>query len=67
MPDPRIYPTELQVGDRITSDPRRDYVVSTITVDDFGDVVINDGTPDRVRIDREQTVTITPRQADASS
>ena len=65
--DERIFPTELQSGDVITSDPRRDFHVRTVALDDFGDVVINDGTPDRVRIDREQTVTITPRQAATSS
>ena len=63
MADPRIFPTELQSGDRITSDPRRDFHVRTVTVDDFGDVAINDHAPDRIRIDREQTVTITPRTA----
>jgi hypothetical protein len=63
MVDPRIFPTELQPGDVITSDPRRDFHVRTVTVDDFGDVVINDHAPDRIRIDREQTVTITPRTA----
>lgn len=63
MPDPRIFPTELHIGDVITSDPRRDFPVRTVALDDFGDVVINDHAPDRVRIDREQTVTITPRTA----
>jgi len=61
MSDPRIFPSELQPGDVVTSDPRRDYTVRTVVLDDFGDVLINDGAPDRVRIDREQTVTIRPR------
>ena len=60
MPDPRIYPTELQVGDWITSDLRRDYPVTTMAIVD-GDVLINEGTRDQVRIDPEQTVTIMPR------
>jgi hypothetical protein len=60
MPDLRIYPTELQVGDWITSDLRRDYYVATVALVD-GDVLINEGTRDQVRIDREQTVTIMPR------
>jgi uncharacterized protein (UPF0218 family) len=34
MPDLRIYPTELQVGDVVTSDLRRDYHVATVAVVD---------------------------------
>lgn len=64
MTDPRIYPTELQIGDVITSDLRRDYRVTTLALVD-GDVLINAGTRDQVRIDREQTVTITPRHRTA--
>lgn len=64
MPDPRIYPTELQIGDVITSDLRRDYRVATVEFVD-GDVLINSGTRDQVRIDRAQTVTITPRRVAA--
>jgi hypothetical protein len=61
MTDPRIFPLELQVGDVVTSDLRRDFPVNFIEVDDFGDVVINPGTPDQARILRDQTVTIRPR------
>lgn len=61
MTDPRIYPAELQIGDVITSDPRRDFTVRTFEVDDFGDVTINRGTPDQARIDCDQTVTIRAR------
>jgi hypothetical protein len=61
MTDPRIFPRDLQLGDVITSDPRRDFPVNFIEVDDFGDVTINPGTPDQARIDRDQTVTIRPR------
>jgi hypothetical protein len=61
VPDPRIFPLELQVGDVITSDLRRDFPVHALEVDDYGDVIINPGTPDQARINRDQTVTIRPR------
>lgn len=60
MTDSRIFPTELQPGDIVTSDLRRDYAVTTVEFVD-GDVLINAGTRDQVRIDPTQTVTIMPR------
>lgn len=60
--DPRIHPAQLQVGDVITSDPRRDFHVAALEFDEF-DVIVNPGDGDQVRIDREQTVTIRPRPA----
>lgn len=61
MSDPRIFPSELQVGDWITSDPRRDFYVSSIEVDGFGDVTINQGAADQAHIWADQSVTIIPR------
>jgi hypothetical protein len=61
MSDPRIRPAQLQVGDWITSDPRRDFLVAEIAVDEFGDVTINPGAADNAHIWADQTVTIMPR------
>jgi hypothetical protein len=61
MPDPRIFPRDLQVGDVITSDPRRDFIVASLTTDDYGDVTINPGYPNSAFIHADQTVTIRPR------
>jgi hypothetical protein len=61
MPDPRIFPLELQVGDVITSDPRRDFTVRALAVDEFGDVTINPGTADKAFINADQTITVRPR------
>lgn len=61
MTDPRILPADLQVGDVITSDPRRDFTVHEMTIDEYGDVRINPDTPDRAFIHAGQTVTIRPR------
>lgn len=61
MGDPRIYPRSLQVGDVITSDPRRDFIVAEIVTDDYGDVTINPGTPDKAFINADQTVTVRRR------
>lgn len=59
----RISPADLQVGDVITSDPRRDFTVRTLDRDEFGDVTINPGTSDKAFIHADQTVTIRPRRA----
>lgn len=61
MADQRIFPRELQIGDVITSDPRRDFPVRELVVDAFGDITINPGTPDKAFIHADQTVTIRPR------
>lgn len=61
MPDPRIFPAELQIGDVITSHPRRDFTVYELEIDDYGDVTINPGTSDKAFIHADQTVTIRPR------
>lgn len=61
MPDVRILPNHLRVGDVITSDPRRDFAVAELAIDSFGDVTINPGTPDKAFIHADQTVTIRPR------
>lgn len=58
MPDPRIFPRGLRVGDVITSDPRRDFTVHEIATDEFGDVTINPGTTDKAFIHADQTVTV---------
>jgi hypothetical protein len=58
MPDPRILPADLRVGDGITSDPRRDFIVGEIVTDEFGDVTINPGTPDKAFIHADQTITV---------
>ena len=58
MPDPRIDPAELRIGDVITSDPRRDFPVRELVIDEFGDVTINPGTADKAFIHADQTVTI---------
>lgn len=65
MSDLRIRPFELQVGDWITSDPRRDFYVGAVIVDEYGDTIINAGTADRARILRDQTVAIMPRHIGA--
>jgi hypothetical protein len=65
MADHRIPPSQLQVGDWITSDPRRDFYVAEIVVDEFGDVTINPSSDDRAHIWADQTVTITPRDIGA--
>lgn len=62
MPDRRIFPRDLQVGDVITSDPRRDFTVHTLVRDEFGDVTINPDTPDKAFIHADQTITIQPRK-----
>ncbi|WP_329330794.1 hypothetical protein OIU81_03120 [Streptomyces sp. NBC_01454] len=61
MTDIRIFPRYLQCGDVITSDPRRDFHVRELVVDEFGDVTINPGTRDKAFISADQTVTIRPR------
>lgn len=61
MSDPRIFPARLVVGDVITSDPRRDFIVRAVEVDEFGDVTINPGTSDKAFIHADQSVTIRPR------
>jgi hypothetical protein len=61
MADHRIFPADLQVGDVITSHPRRDFLVAEIVTDDYGDVTINPGTSDKAFIHADQTVTIRPR------
>lgn len=61
MPDPRILPADLQVGDVITSHPRRDFTIYELVIDDYGDVTINPGTSDKAFIHADQTVTIRPR------
>lgn len=61
MTDPRISPSDLKIGDVITSDPRRDFTVRELVVDDFGDVTINPGAPDKAFINADQSVTIRPR------
>lgn len=58
MGDPRIHPRSLRVGDVITSDPRRDFIVAEIVTDDYGDVTINPGTPDKAFIHADQTITV---------
>lgn len=59
--DRRISPSDLQVGDVITSDPRRDFTVHTIERDTFGDVTINRGAPDSAHIWADQTITVSRR------
>lgn len=61
MADPRIFPSDLQVGDVVTSHPSRDFPVYEIVIDDYGDVTINPGTSDKAFIHADQTVTIRPR------
>lgn len=61
MADQRIFPRELRIGDVITSDPRRDFTVRELVVDDFGDVTINPDAPDKAFINADQSVTIRPR------
>ncbi|RXS84185.1 hypothetical protein EST92_11545 [Streptomyces sp. TM32] len=61
MADIRIYPRALQVGDVITSDPRRDFPVRELVIDEYGDITINPGTRDKAFISADQTVTIRPR------
>lgn len=61
MTDPRIFPSDLRVGDVITSHPRRDFIVRAIDRDDYGDLTINPGTSDKAFIHADQTVTIRPR------
>lgn len=58
MADPRILPRDLRIGDVITSDPRRDFTVRELAIDDYGDVTINSGTTDKAFIHADQTVTI---------
>lgn len=54
----RISPRDIRIGDVITSDPRRDFTVRTLAVDEFGDVTINPGTADKAFIHADQTVTV---------
>jgi len=62
MPDPHIDDlSEIQIGDIVTSHPRRDFEVRTMEFDDWGDLIINKGTDDQARILRDQSVTIMPR------
>jgi hypothetical protein len=58
MPDIRINPRELQIGDVVTSHPRRDFTVRELVIDEFGDVTINPNTRDKAFISVDQTVTI---------
>ncbi|MGY0062883.1 hypothetical protein ACWY4P_41160 [Streptomyces sp. LZ34] len=54
----RIHPRDLQVGDVITSDPRRDFIVRALAADEFGDVTINPGATDKAFINADQTITV---------
>lgn len=53
-----IGPTEIQIGDVITSDPRRDFHVDYTETDDFGGTTIYTSDGAKAYICPDQTVTV---------
>jgi hypothetical protein len=62
MRDTRIAPSQIHIGDVVTSDPRRDFTVADMDVDDFGNVTIYTDDSSKAFIAADQTVTIQPRR-----